>query len=163
MISNEPKIFIVKSRKSYFTVLFALAWLCLFSLKAKSIYKDFLITDLKSQFFDILFAIISLWLIYKIMWILFGKTTFILDYDKLIVKTGISIIKVTTEYKSDQIKNLKIAQEVKTSYYWNFGGFLVNDSVPEVLTFDYNNKKVILGLNLEKFDIESLKKHIMNN
>jgi hypothetical protein len=150
----------VKSKKDYLTALFAIFWLCFFVFKAKDFYVDFFRYNFKSSFFDLLFYMICFYLFYQLIWILIGQVNFIVRNHQLVVKTGILFIKKTEVYNADQIDNLRIEHDVQSNSYWNLGGVRLYGFKSNVLMFDYNKRKITLGLNLENFDIDQLKKSI---
>lgn len=123
-------------------------------------YQNFFHFNFQSLLFALFFCIISAYFIYQLIWIITGETIFTVSNHRLIVKNVILGIKVTRTYDTNQIQDLKIEHNVKSNSYWGFTGFRFSSHQSDVITFNYNRRKITLGLNSEKFDIEYLRNAI---
>jgi hypothetical protein len=147
--SEEQKLLIVKSKANYPLIIFAVAWLFAVVFNINRLYTNSIITL-------VLICGFTLYLIYQVIWIVWGKTIFKTDDNNLIVTTGFSIIKKTNRYNISQISAVRI-KSVESSTYWGFTGFRFADDHTSVIRFDYNKIEIILGRNLAEFDYDKLK------
>lgn len=159
-LNLEQKILTVKTRKDYKTVVFTIIWLFILCVKFKYINDGFLKPDYQSKIFSIGIYLVTIYLIYQTIWSLIGETIFSISNNSFIVKSGILFLKWTNTYTIDHITSVKIKSDVSSSSYWGFLGVRYSDYQTSVLCFNYNNKEVILGLNLSPFDLDALKKWI---
>ncbi|MBC7400799.1 MAG: hypothetical protein H7289_12735 [Mucilaginibacter sp.] len=154
--TGSTNTIIVKSKKNYISIVITVLILLIFIYKADGIYENFLLADIKTKFFDVLFFLISIYFTYQLLWAFFGKTTFIIADKKLVMKSDILLIARTKIYDISKIQNIMIEHNIKSNDYWGFPGFRFYDYT-DILSFTYDKKKISLGSNLEKFDIAHLK------
>ncbi len=148
-----------KSKKNYFTIIFAIVWLCVYGVMTKGMYLDLFHYNFKPSLSDLAFFVASLYMIYQLFWAFTGEVTYTISDHKLFVKVGIIGLKSTRIYNIEQIKGIDI-DRVTSNSYWGFPGVRLYDSESDVLTFDYKGNKKTLGLNLDGLDLEQLKKAI---
>lgn len=153
---SEFKILKAPAKKNYITIAFTIIWLIVFSLKFKYINAALLKSDLNSIVICSAVYLFTIYLIYQLIWGLFGESVFSISEDKLVVKSGIYVIKRTMIYDLNKISNVRITS-TNSSTYWGFQGIRFYDYKVTVLCFNYNKEEVTLGKNLGPFDFEKLK------
>ncbi|GAA3958579.1 hypothetical protein GCM10022210_02430 [Mucilaginibacter dorajii] len=90
-------------------------------------------------------------------WSFLGQTTFTIKDSKLIVRYGISLVNLKRVYILTKIANVKVQSDIKSSDYWGFQGFRFYGNNETALSFEYNNKAIVLGKGLDHFNLIELK------
>jgi len=161
-INNSNFSITVKNKLNYVAALIDIFIICVSVLKLKDIQAVLFHFNINSPYnFNsplIILAVylIGLYCIYNLVFILTGVTTITINHNILTVNIKILGINFVKNYQIDQIQNLRIEQKASDNY-WGFQGAMINDYKLNVLVFKFNNNNVVIGKNLEAFDVEKLK------
>lgn len=159
-LAPEQKMLKVQAKRNYITIAFTIIWLFIFCIKIKDINAEFLKQDYQSKIFPVGMYMFTIYLVYQTIWSLIGETTFSISGRALIVESSVLFLKRTNTYTINHITGIKLRSNVPSSSYWGFLDMRFSDYQATVLCFNYNNKEVMLGLNLSPFDLETLKQWI---
>ena len=158
---NPPFSLTVKSRLFYIQAIIYFIIAGIFILKLKDVPVVLFHFNANPPFnFDSpliisIFYLLSLYFIYELIWMLIGETTFSINNGIMTITHKIIITYSTRKYDINEIKNVRIENNIPTGIMWGFQGFYFNITT-SAISFDYNNNKIMLGSNLEKFDLKQL-------
>jgi len=155
-MDSKQKILTLKYEKRPLTIIFSMLWLLFFGLAYKFINTLFN-RDFNHEIFGIAAYVLTIYCIVNLLMSFFGQLTLIDSENGLISKSGLYFLPNTKKYDISKISGVKIKSDLKSSTYWDFGGFTVNAYNKSALAFNYNNKEIIQGKNLSLEDLEELK------
>lgn len=126
-------------------------------VKFKTLNNSLLFSDLEFSLITLITFFIFLYLVMLTAWSFLGQTTFTIKDSKLIVRYGISLVNLKRVYILTKIANVKVQSDIKSSDYWGFQGFRFYGNNETALSFEYNNKAIVLGKGLDHFNLIELK------
>ncbi|MCS3737001.1 hypothetical protein [Mucilaginibacter dorajii] len=153
----ETRLLILKPKKNYSIVLIAIIWSLFVLVKFKTLNNSLLFSDLEFSLITLITFFIFLYLVMLTAWSFLGQTTFTIKDSKLIVRYGISLVNLKRVYILTKIANVKVQSDIKSSDYWGFQGFRFYGNNETALSFEYNNKAIVLGKGLDHFNLIELK------
>src|SRR5579872_3540990 len=123
MISQDINHLVIsyKSKNDIPTLLFSIIWTCGFVYKLDNI-KSITKYEFDNVIFLTLGLIITIFLLYKTIWILTGRLTIEITNDKLYKKKYLMGIHFSSDYSIRKIKKPSIVQNSETNTYWGFNG-----------------------------------------
>jgi hypothetical protein len=144
------------SKKEYLKIAFYVIWIGGIIIEGHSLNVYILTLSLKSVFFGALFYLLTIYFIYQLIWMLFGKTTLKVLDGTLVVNHILFIFKKEKSFVISNVSDIKSNINIKASTYQGFMGVRIYDRI-SFLTFKYNNKEITLGKDLSENDVISLK------
>ena len=153
----ETRLLILKPKKNYSIVLIAVIWSLFVLLKLKTLNNPLFFSDWGFSLITLIAFFICLYLAMLTAWSFLGQTTFTIKDNKLIVSYGISLVNLKRVYILTKIANVKVQSNIKSSNYWGFQGFRYYGNNETALSFEYNNKAIVLGKGLDQFSLIELK------
>lgn len=144
------------SKKEYLKIAFYVIWIGGIIIEVHSLNVYILTLSLKSVFFGALFYMLTIYFIYQLIWMLFGKTTFKVSDDGLNINYNVFIFKKADSFAISDISDIKAHINIKASTYQGFTGVRIYDRI-SFITFNYNNTEITLGKDLSETDIIALK------
>ena len=160
-INNSNFSITAKGRVNYVLALIDIFIICIFALKLKDIGDVLLHFNIDSPYnfnsplIILALYIIGIYSIYNLLFMLTGKTTFMISNNKLTVTEKIVDISRIKNYIINQIQSPRIAT-IESNSNWGFKGFYFSDYTMDVLIFTYDNIEITLGKNLENFNAHEL-------
>jgi hypothetical protein len=154
---RERKILKVKGVKNYPFMIFSILWILIFIVKLNSVNSIFLKSDYESYILGIAIYIFTGYNFYQLMWAFFGETYYIVCENNFTVNSGIFFIRRIKIYLINQITDVRIKNDVKSSTYWGFLGFRFYSENTSAITFMYKRKNIVLEVNSAGFDLSTLK------
>ncbi len=152
----------IESKKDIPTISFFIIWLFVIGGSFSNIY-DNLVSKMNvtNAFYLGLIIIVCILSIKYLAWALTGKV--IINIENSFCKInyfflGFSINKI---YEIKYIKNVRIEKNVNSNDYWGITGIRFYSNESNLLCFDYNSKKIRIGLGLAEFDILKLEKELV--
>lgn len=141
------KILSIKAKKKFILIAIAVIMPVIpISLLLKSI-------DYKS----IVFSLVSLFFLYKAIWMLLGQLDIESDNKSLAVKrkiAGIIISKKNIDF--NEITSVQINQDANDESYTDVNGLRIPDKIPFQILINTNTKSFEIGRGLESFDVKEI-------
>lgn len=149
-----------RSKKDISTVAFLIIWIIfLFIYLWKN--QDLIVSE--NKFLILLIITVTILAFYRIVWLLIGKIKIKIERDILIIEKTILWLSQKEKYDIKKIKNAKTQKNVESDSYWGVKGLRIYDQDRSILVFDYENKKIEIGIALKDFNAEKILKYIKSN
>lgn len=138
---------------------------CLLLIIGSSIAFVRQIADGTASLWDLGHPIFVLLMFYVLIQILFGYAKFIVSESYLTIISGYPLVKHIQQYKIDQISGLGPEYDIpsKAPFGIGYGDVPIFSHKYNAVTFDYHEKRVMLGLDLQAFDMQRLVDMISKN
>jgi len=117
--------------------------------------------DYKEIAFSLIIIAIGIIAVRDTFHMLFGGLKITLSKNALISEKNNGFSTKRTEYILERIKALQVNKNTFNGYRWNWGGLVAHDTDKEILTFQYDDKNIVLGKKIMDFDASELKNHIL--
>ncbi len=150
-----------KSSKNIPTIVFLCLWVSLVIYKVTTNNQPLAIVVVDNNIFVILFVgSISVFIVYKLIWMLTGKVKITTENDLLIVQKVIAGFSILETYELKKIHEIHIVNTALAKTYWGIKGFRIYDKGMNLLTFQYDSKTIYIGRELNAFIASHVKKQI---